>query len=155
MKRDLGKADEIFDVPAINFFTSGNDYFGSSGSKFRYRISHTDENIVGEVWHEDLCYEKCTVTDKKEDFPLTPDGLTNCIKWLYEKYESTYEPKIKQNRESRLGSISDGGRLFVITYYISMSATHGHFISRQNFIPLFREYRHPKSALNRSVISSL
>ena len=83
MKRDLGKADEIFDVPAINFFTSGNDYFGSSGSKFRYRISHTDENIVGE--------EKCTVTDKKEDFPLTPDGLTNCIKWLYEKYESTYE----------------------------------------------------------------
>ncbi len=50
MKRDLGKADEIFDVPAINFFTSGNDYFGSSGSKFRYRISHTDENIVGEVW---------------------------------------------------------------------------------------------------------
>ena len=31
MKRDLGKADEIFDVPAINFFTSGNDYFGSSG----------------------------------------------------------------------------------------------------------------------------
>lgn len=43
MKRDLGKADEIFDVPAINFFTSGNDYFGSSGSKFRYRISHTDE----------------------------------------------------------------------------------------------------------------
>ena len=28
MKRDLGKADEIFDVPAINFFTSGNDYFG-------------------------------------------------------------------------------------------------------------------------------
>lgn len=91
MKRDLGKADEIFDVPAINFFTSGNDYFGSSGSKFRYRISHTEENIVGEVWHEDLCYEKCTVTDKKEDFPLTPDGLTNCIKWLYEKYESTYE----------------------------------------------------------------
>ena len=46
MKRDLGKADEIFDVPAINFFTSGNDYFGSSGSKFRYRISHTDETIV-------------------------------------------------------------------------------------------------------------
>uniref|UniRef100_UPI00402952B8 hypothetical protein n=1 Tax=Candidatus Fimenecus sp. TaxID=3022888 RepID=UPI00402952B8 len=91
MKRDLGKADEIFDVPAINFFTSENDYFGSSGSKFRYRISHTDENIVGEVWHEDLCYEKCTVADKKEDFPLTPDGLTNCIKWLYEKYESTYE----------------------------------------------------------------
>lgn len=91
MKRDLGKADEIFDVPAINFFTSGNDYFGSNGSKFRYRISHTDENIVGEVWHEDLCYEKSTVTDKKEDFPLTPDGLTNCIKWLYEKYESTYE----------------------------------------------------------------
>ena len=91
MKRDLGKADEIFDVPAINFFTSGNDYFGSSGSKFRYRISHTDENIVGEVWHEDLCYVKCTVTDKKEDFPLTPDGLTSCIKWLYEKYESTYE----------------------------------------------------------------
>ena len=133
MKRDLGKADEIFDVPAINFFTSGNDYFGSSGSKFRYRISHTDENIVGEVWHEDLCYEKCTVTDKKEDFPLTPDGLTNCIKWLYEKY----------------------GRLFIITYYISLSATHGHFVSRQNFIPLFREYRHPKSALNRSVISSL
>ena len=91
MKRDLGKADEIFDVPAINFFTSGNDYFGSSGSKFRYRISHTDENIVGEVWHEDLCYEKCTVADKKEDFPLTPDGLTDCIKWLYEKYENTNE----------------------------------------------------------------
>ena len=45
MKRDLGKADEIFDVPAINFFTSGNDYFGSSGSKFRYRISHTDGAI--------------------------------------------------------------------------------------------------------------
>ena len=41
--------------------------------------------------HKDLCYEKCTVTDKKEDFPLTPDGLTSCIKWLYEKYESTYE----------------------------------------------------------------
>ena len=100
MKRDLGKADEIFDVPAINFFTSGNDYFGSSGSKFRYRISHTDENIVGEIWHEDLCYEKCTVTDKKEDFPLTPDGLTSCIKWLYEKYESTYEA-YEQRRKAR------------------------------------------------------
>ena len=49
------------------------------------------ENIVGEGWFEDLCYEICTVTDKLEDFPLTPDGLTNCIKWLYEKYESTYE----------------------------------------------------------------
>lgn len=65
MKRDLGKADEIFDVPAINFFTSGNDYFGSSGSKFRYRISHTDENIVGEVWHEDLCYENAPLLIKK------------------------------------------------------------------------------------------
>ena len=70
MKRDLGKADEIFDVPAINFFTSGNDYFGSSGRKFRYRISHTDENIVGEVWHEDLCYERGFPVDAGRSYKL-------------------------------------------------------------------------------------
>lgn len=66
--------------------------------------------------------------------------------------------KIAENRIFLiLGKVSTecGGRLFVIAYYISLSATHGHFVSRQNFIPLFREYRHPKSALNRSVISSL
>lgn len=63
--------------------------------------------------------------------------------------------KSSKTEKAALGSISEGGRLFVITYYISLSATHGHFISRQNFIPLFREYRHPKSALNGSVISSL
>ena len=165
MKRDLGKADEIFDVPAINFFTSGNDYFGSSGSKFRYRISHTDENIVGEVWHEDLCYEKCTVTDKKEDFPpQAADGTSletvRESRWPHKMALRKIRKHIRSLKSSKtenaaLGSISEGGRLFVITYYISLSATHGHFISRQNFIPLFREYRHPKSALNGSVISSL
>lgn len=155
MKRDLGKADEIFDVPAINFFTSGNDYFGSSGSKFRYRISHTDENIVGEVWHEDLCYENAPLPIKR-GFPVDAGRSYKLHQMALRKIRKHIRSlKSSKTEKAALGSISEGGRLFVIAYYISLSATHGHFVSRQNFIPLFREYRHPKPALNRSVISSL
>ena len=69
------------------------------------------------------------------------------------------KPKSKNKTEkAALGNIFEGGCLFVITYYISYisaSATHGYFISRQNFIPLFREHRHPQSSLNGTVISAL
>lgn len=91
MKRDLGKADEIFDVPAINFFTSGNNYYGSSGKKFRYKISIAEDNIKAEIWHEDICYEKASVDNEKADFPVTPEGLTESIKWLFADYEETYK----------------------------------------------------------------
>lgn len=82
MKRDLGAADEIFDVPAINYFTSNNDYLGSWKSNFRYKISNTDGKIKSEIWNEDVCFELAEITCEKE-FELTPEGLTECIKWLY------------------------------------------------------------------------
>lgn len=125
MKRDLGKADEIFDVPAINFFTSGNDYFGSSGSKFRYRISHTDENIVGEVWHEDLCYENAPLPIKR-GFPVDAGRSYKLHKMALRKIRKHIRSlKSSKTEKAALGSISEGGRLFVIAYYISLSATHG------------------------------
>jgi len=87
LKRNLGKADEVFDIPAINFFTSGNDYFGSAGNSFRYRVSHSGDFIEAQVWRSDICFEKAEISAEKTDFPLTPDGLTQCVEWLFGEYE--------------------------------------------------------------------
>lgn len=83
MKRNLGKADELFDIPAIDFFISKNDYFGSCGENFRYKLSNIGENIQAEIWRENLCYEKADIELQKDDFPLTADGLTESIVWLF------------------------------------------------------------------------
>lgn len=91
MKRDLGKADELFDIPAIDFFISKNEYFGSCGHFFRYKLANIGEAIKAEVWFEDLCYEKAEVEVEKDDFPLTADGLTESIKWLFSEYEKSPE----------------------------------------------------------------
>lgn len=89
MKRDLGQADELFDIPAIDFFVSKNDYFGSCNSKFRYKLSNIGETIKAEIWHEDLCYDKANVTEEKDDFALTAEGLTDSIRWLFQEYEKS------------------------------------------------------------------
>lgn len=91
MKRNLGKTDEFFDIPAIDYFISKNDYFGSCNSSFRYKLSNNENKIKAEIWHEDLCYKKANVTEEKDDFPLTADGLTESIKWLCCEYEKNPE----------------------------------------------------------------
>lgn len=89
MKRELGKADDFFDIPAVDYFIYGNNYTGSCGSKFRYNIVKTEDRIKAEVWNKDVCYALADVTSVNDSFPLTEEGLNACILWLLGEYEKS------------------------------------------------------------------
>lgn len=89
MKRNLEKADILFDIPAINYFTQGNSYLGSVNTIFRYKIFFEDNMIKSEYWLKDVAR---TVIDesnviKCKNCKATEDGITEAVKALYENYK--------------------------------------------------------------------
>ncbi|MEG0229511.1 MAG: hypothetical protein RR640_02795 [Oscillospiraceae bacterium] len=70
-----------FDIPAIEYFLSKNDYTGSFNKTFRFKITPKDEMLKAEIWNKDVCYDLAEIEDSKE-FQLNEDGLKSCIDWL-------------------------------------------------------------------------
>ncbi len=48
---------EIFYLPPYSFFESGNIYTGSHRT-LSYKVTMTEEEMVLQIWHSRLCYDK-------------------------------------------------------------------------------------------------
>lgn len=76
-----------YDFPEISYFNQkekqhNNDFFGSDGENFRYRLSNIEEKLTAFVWYEDVCFE-CAENPVSETFELTNDGLVKAIEWIF------------------------------------------------------------------------
>lgn len=78
-----------YDFPEISYFNqkekkNNNDFFGSNGENFRYRISNIDDKLTAFVWFEDVCFDLAQNT-VEETFELSNDGLVKAIEWIFEQ----------------------------------------------------------------------
>lgn len=76
------------DIPEIAFFENKNVFTGSDGKDFRFRIAKIDGDdgakLEACVWHEDLCYELCKVSDRAT-FGLSNEELAKAVDWIFER----------------------------------------------------------------------
>lgn len=91
-------AEELY---GFGHYMYGEAYYGSCG-KMRFRVAREPlENVVFEnhekqmdaefqavVWFTPLCFEKTPEEEKESaEFPFTPEGLVQVVKWLNEMLE--------------------------------------------------------------------
>ncbi len=75
---------ELFPIPRLYYFESGNTYTGSKSQTFNYKITPSDVLKV-EIWHGMICSEKAEIEIVKE-FSLDQSGFDEMIKWLEETW---------------------------------------------------------------------
>lgn len=75
-------------LPKLDFFTQKNIFTGSYTNKFRYRITAKDENLLLEIWYQNICYDKAEKIDKTFQFALSEDGIVECAKLINDMCES-------------------------------------------------------------------
>ena len=89
---ELNVQEEIF-LPTLPHWQFGNDWSGSKG-EMRFAVKNAqikDENggshqeLLVEVWNEDVCRELATVLDT-HTFQCTQEDLEAMNTWLLEKY---------------------------------------------------------------------
>lgn len=78
---------EYFDIPRLYYFESHNDFTGSKGQIFNYKIKSGDTLKI-QIWHGMICSDKAEIENENE-FPLDQSGFEDMIKWLEKQYEST------------------------------------------------------------------
>ena len=70
-----------YDFPEISYFIQGNDFTGSDGENFRYRLSKQEDDLKAYVWNDDVCFD-CAENTVEESFEVSNDGLVKAIEWI-------------------------------------------------------------------------
>ena len=84
----MPSVSEVFEIPKLYYFESGNDYSGSKGD-FAYKIEN-GEQFHAMTWHGRLCSAKAEIEHEKY-FDRTQEGFDAMIKWLEEVYAGKAE----------------------------------------------------------------
>ena len=80
--------EKVFDIPGFTYFAEKNNYTGSVGNTFNYKIVNGDV-LTTTVWIGKFCLAKTPeedVVDIKE-FEKTPEGLEELKSWLESELE--------------------------------------------------------------------
>ena len=75
-----------FDIPRLFYFQSRNIFTGSRGD-LNFRIVPHDDLLDTFIWHGFICSELTEMEDNAQ-FPLTPEGHEEMLRWLEGKYNA-------------------------------------------------------------------
>ena len=72
-------AQELF-LPTLAHWTYGNNWSGSAG-QVRFFVTTSKENLLAEVWDEDVCYELAQIKGSAE-FAVSEEGVEEMRAWF-------------------------------------------------------------------------